>query len=388
LLGNNQIVMKFIEQYQQLKVLFDLNHEVIQIPGSRISIRNMEFQSHANLQYGSSGYLEDSQIGENIRFRYPVLLPDGKLQNDHAIVFLHGLNERSWDKHLAGAKFLAEKTGRAVILFPLSYHINRGLPEWTDARKMARLLEIRKGKYPQVKEASIVNLALSERLTNCPERFFISGLQSAMDLIQLLKEIQGGIHPLFKACAKTDIFAYSISCMLLQSLMMSNPDNILSDSKIVFFAGGSLFSHMQGISRFIMDSVAFESIRRFYFDATKRKNSIGKGFQPWIMENKFGRAFRAIMAPEILKHVREKKMLFFRDKLMVIALRDDKVIPVEGIKQATGENFFRSKRFRIVHFPYAYTHENPFPVLYRKIDEQVEKAFQSVFSPTLEFYAG
>ncbi len=37
---------------------------------------------------------------------------------------------------------LAEKTGNPVILFPLSYHINRGLPEWTDIHRMAGPLEI------------------------------------------------------------------------------------------------------------------------------------------------------------------------------------------------------------------------------------------------------
>jgi hypothetical protein len=81
-------------------------------------------------------------------------------------------------------------------------------------------------------------------------------------------------------------------------------------------------------------------------------------------------------------------MSFYKDKLMVIALRDDKVNPVEGIRQATGETYFRSGNFRVVHFPYAYTHENPFPVLYRNMDEQVEAAFQSVFNPALAFYTG
>ncbi len=70
---------------------------------------------------------------------------------------------------------------------------------------------------------------------------------------------------------------------------------------------------------------------------------------------------------------------------MVIALRDDRVMPMEGIKQAVGEQFSRSENFKILHFPYPYTHENPFPVLYRNIDNLVESAFQSVVEPTLEF---
>ena len=379
--------MHYVKQYRQLKDLFDTDQEKIIIPGSQTIIRNLEFLSKPDLPSATNkGSVADNQIDENIKFRYPVLMPHGKVRNNHVILYLHGLNERSWNKHLTGAKFLAEKSGCAVILFPLSYHINRGLPEWTDVRKMSGLLDIRKLKYPDVKEASVVNLALSERLTENPGRFFISGHQSAMDLICLLKDIQSGKHPFFESGTRTDIFAYSISCMMLQALMIVNPDNLLGNSRIVFFAGGSLFSHMQGVSRYIMDSIAFESVKKFYLEAIRRKRKLTAGFPPGIPDSSYGRAFKAIIAPDLYKNIREKAMSFYKDKLMVIALRDDKVNPVEGIRHATGENYFRSRNFRIVHFPYAYTHENPFPVLYRNIDEQVETAFQSVFNPALSFY--
>jgi hypothetical protein len=380
--------MKFIEQYQQLKTLFDLNQDEMMIPGSTIRIKNMAFHSHAGGYSSSAGQIEDSHISENIRFRYPVLLPDGKLKADKAIVFLHGLNERTWHKHLASAKFLSEKTGQAVIMFPLSFHINRGLPEWSDVRKLTGLLEIRKKQYPGIQEASLANLALSERLTEYPQRFFISGLQSTMDLIYLLNEIQRGDHPLFEADSHIDLFAYSISCMLLQSLMISNPDGILSRSKIVFFAGGSLFGQMQGMSRYIMDSVAFDTIRKFYLDIVSKKTGFLKDIEPWMMEHSFGKAFRSLIVPDFLKKERVKSMADFHNQLMIIALRDDQVMPVEGIRQATGEKFFRSARFRTIHFPYSYTHENPFPVLYRKIDDQVEQAFLSVFNPAVKFLSG
>jgi len=378
--------MKFIEQYNQLKEIFEISQDEIRIPDSALTIRNIEFHAHMRIPSEINDSIEGRHICENIRFRYPVIMPGRKVMNNHAIVFLHGLNERSWTKHLTGARLIAEKTGRPVIMFPLSYHINRGLPEWTDVRKMAGLLEIRRQKYPDIKEASVINLALSERLTEHPERFFLSGLQSALDLIDLLKEIQEGRHPLFEKGTKTDIFAYSISCMLLQSMMISNPDDILSGSKIVFFAGGSIFSQIQGISKFIMDSIAFESIQKFYADVMNRRNSLVRGFQPWFMENKLGMAFRAILAPETLKHVRVRRMDTFHKNLLVIALRDDKVIPVEGIRLVTGERFFQSDHFRIVHFPYSYSHENPFPVLLKKIDDLVDKAFHSVFMPAIEFY--
>jgi hypothetical protein len=381
-------VMKYIEQYLQWKGYFHPDLEEIQIPGSRIIISNMVFQSCPFMCLLSDGFAGDNQIQQNIRFRYPVLLPDGRKKYDRVIVFLHGLNERTWYKHFAGAAYLAEKTGKAVIMFPLSYHINRGLPEWTDTRRMAGLLALRKQQYPLVREASIANFALSDRLTSFPERFLISGAQSGTDIIRLFSDIQNGRHPLFAFRTKIDVFAYSISCMLMQSIMTSNPGNLLEHSKIVFFAGGSLFSHMNGISRYIMDSVAFETIREFYLGISRRITSVPEELRAWLSDSVYGTAFRSIIAAEAHRKEREKNLAPYKDRLMVIALRDDKVIPVEGIREATGEKFFHNKNFKIVHFPYAYSHENPFPVLNRKIDESVEQAFHNVYNPAIRFLAG
>ena len=380
--------MNYTEQYQQLKDLYRPDTDEIFIPGSGVRILNFDFQSRPEIPSGLTAYNEDSSISENNQFRYPVFVPDGKTRSRKAIVFLHGLNERNWHKHLAGAKRLSEKTGKAVLMFPLSFHINRGMPEWSEPRKMARLLEIRKQRFPGVRESSIVNLALSERLTQYPQRFFTSGMQSAMDLVALLKQIRRGDHPLFEAHTETDIFAYSISCMLLQTLMISDENEVLRGSKIVFFAGGSIFSHLQGVSKFIMDSVAFTTIQKFYAGLAKKDTGFtdDKELQTCMMENDFGKAFRSVLSPETGKNEREKKLAAFRSNLMVIALRDDRIIPVEGIKLAMGEKFCRSGQFSVVHFPYPYIHENPFPVLYRKIEEQVEQCFRMVYDKAIQFY--
>lgn len=380
--------MTYSEQYQQLKDLYKPDADEISIPGSPVRILNFEFGSRPIMTTPLIGYNEDRTISENYRFRYPVFIPDGNASSRKAIVFLHGLNERNWQKHLAGAKRLSEKTGRAVLMFPLSFHINRGMPEWSDTRKMAGLVEIRKQKFQGVRESSIVNLALSERLTQYPQRFFTSGMQSAMDLVTLLKQIRKGDHPLFEAHTQIDIFAYSISCMLLQTLMISDENEVLRDCKIVFFAGGSIFSHLQGVSKFIMDSVAFDRIREFYKSLAEDETGFSgdKELQYYMMENSFGKAFRSVLSPEIRKSERETKIAGFSSNLMVIALRDDRIIPVEGIQLALGEKFSHSRQFSIVHFPYPYIHENPFPVLYRKIEGQVEQSFRMVFDRAIHFY--
>jgi hypothetical protein len=252
---------------------------------------------------------------------------------------------------------------------------------------MAGLLEIRKKHFSDIREASVVNLALSERLTEYPQRFYSSGLQSIKDLISVIRQIKKGDHPLFEAGTTTDIFAYSISCMLVQALMISNPEGILDQSKIVFFAGGSLFSGMKGVSRFIMDSVAFKTVHRFYTDAVTKRSGFLNHLPLAGIERDFGKAFRSLIIPGKFAKEREQTMAGFGKNLMVIALQNDRIMPVAGIREATGEKFFRSKQFRIVHFPYDYTHENPFPVLYNKINHQVENAFMSVYEPALDFYS-
>jgi hypothetical protein len=377
--------VQYIHQYRQLKDLFDLNKEEIILPGSDIIIKNLEFQSDSSFLTCLKEPEVDAVIAENNRFRYPVFLRKGT-KPDKAIILLHGLNERTWHKHLTGAKFLAERSGKAVIMFPLSFHINRGLPEWTDVRKMAVRLNIRKAKYPGIREASLVNLALSERLTECPQRFLNSGLQSTMDLIHLMNAIHSGRHPLFMKNTNADLFAYSISCMLLQALMISNPDNILKNTRIVLFAGGSLFDHMQGISKYIMDNVAFDTIRKYYLGLVDKTTKLHRDLFPLLMENRLGKAFSFLIAPDIFRKERENFIKAYSDNLMIIALQNDKVMPVEGIRQAMGEPFFHSPNFRILDFPYSYTHENPFPVLNDKLEGQVEQSFSSVFQPTLQFF--
>ena len=63
---------------------------------------------------------------------------------------LHGLNERKWDKYLAWAHYLAEETGKPVIIFPTSFHINRSLPEWLNPRLMNTRAEFRRKNYGPV----------------------------------------------------------------------------------------------------------------------------------------------------------------------------------------------------------------------------------------------
>jgi hypothetical protein len=378
--------MEYFEYYQKLKDIFNLSADVIHIPDSDMIIRNFDFVSDGmNEKLWQSENNEKNLISENFEFRYPVLIPHPEAQHRKAIFYLHGLNERNWLKHLPGAMMLAEKTGSPVILFPLSYHINRGLPEWTDPRKMAGLLEFRRQTYAELQQASVINVPLSERLTERPLRFFTSGYQSARDFLKLKKQILEGSHPLFEKGTGSSIFAYSISCMMMQVLMLSDPEDFLPDTKIAFFAGGSLFSQMNGISRYIMDNVAFAGIWRYYREILmKAGNSVD--LNSWFEKNRFGNAFTWMLGYGRYDKEREKFFQPYHSNLLILALKKDSVIPLSGIKQAFGGRFSRSGRIRVVDFPYSYIHENPFPVLSRKIDHEVDQAFRSVFEPVADFY--
>jgi hypothetical protein len=378
--------MGYLEYYQKIKDVFDLTADVVSIPDCDMIIRNFDFISEGtNEESWPPETIEKNLILQNFEFRYPVIIPHPGSLYKKAIFYLHGLNERNWLKHLPGAMLLAEKTGNPVILFPLSYHINRGLPEWTDIHRMSGPLEIRRETYAQLKSSSVVNVSLSERLTEKPLRFFTSGYQSARDLLRLKKLIIAGSHPLFQKGTGSDIFAYSISCMMMQVLMLSDPGDFLPDTKIAFFAGGSLFSHMNGVSKYIMDSVAFEGIWHYYKKMLS-KTGDSAALKSWFEKNRFGRAFTWMLGYGRFDQVREKTFQSYLSNLFVIALKNDSVIPLNGIRSAFGEKFSQSGNIRVLDFPYPYIHENPFPVLSRKIDHEVDQAFRSVFEPVAEFF--
>ena len=45
---------------------------------------------------------------------------------------------------------------------------------------------------------------------------------------------------------------------LAEIILMGNPDKLFSQSKLFMFCGGSVFSNMNGSSKLIMDSQAFD----------------------------------------------------------------------------------------------------------------------------------
>jgi hypothetical protein len=204
--------MNYTSSFNELKSLYTHGKDVIELPGSKVSIRNISFSS----DFPSDGFLnrEDPLIAENNSFSYPVFIPAAESRK--VILLLHGLNERSWLKYLVWANWLSEYTSSYVILFPISFHINRSPESWKDPRIMVPYLNNRNMTLGKTSMSSFANVALSNRLTEDPMRFYNSGYQTVTDLIKLLLKVRSGKHEVIPAGCKLNIFAYSIGAFLAQ----------------------------------------------------------------------------------------------------------------------------------------------------------------------------
>jgi len=371
--------MKYSQRYHELNALFNLGIDT-HLTESNIDIRNFSFQSihESDQNENKIIFSKDGTISENSSFIYPVFLPGGTKKRDSAILLLHGLNERNWNKYLTWAEFLCIKTGKPVILFPIAFHMNRSPLSWSNPRALQDMLNLRRQQNGEDRSLSFANVTLSDRITTKPSRFYSSGHQSILDLSLLIEQIKIGNHILFKENTQIDIFAYSIGAFLAEIMLMTNPNNLFSESKLFLFCGGGIFSSMVGESRFIMDKKAFDTLYEYYlfhFNKSGDSDSI---------TNKIKESFNTMISFDRNKSERELFFSKMRDKLKGISLENDKVMPYYGIKEALGTNF-AANHFKRMNFSFPYTHENPFPVSELIDSREVDICFNHVFSEISEF---
>jgi hypothetical protein len=389
--------MNFTENYYLLKSqLYSPEKKIISPSGTRVVWMNFkscrtgisqESEFLGEMRKSIPSASRDEEITENREFTYPLFIPAGVDVNKGCIFLLHGLNERKWDKYLSWADYLATKTGKSVILFPISFHVNRSLPEWTDRRLMTARAEERKKRYRlEDSETTFINEALSERLTESPERFFLSGLQTADDLLSLLNEIYQGDHPYFSRNTQSDIFAYSIGGLLAQVLFLANPDELLTNSKLFLFCAGSFFKDMNGISKLIMDPMAYHKIYGYYLHNLEKEVKKSGVFAEFFNKNKIGMAFRSMIAPDRFSNFRESIFQKKKEQIYAISLKNDRVIPTPGIRDALlGSPNRIPSNMEVTDFSFPHRHEMPFPVNPESIRKLVDEAFESVFSKAAVF---
>lgn len=294
--------------------------------------------------------LKDSMIEENRMFPYVIFTPKRYKKGSHVIILLHGLNERNWNKYLVWAEELVIRCGKPVILFPIAFHMNRTPVNWSSPRWVMPFSSSRKNTEKGTTNITAFNYVLSRRLELSPLRFYISGRQSVYNLWQLASEISAGKHEFFAKNTKIDLFAYSIGSFLSQILLISNPDNLFDNTRLFSFCGGSIFEKMNGSAKDILNEQANETIHQYY--TTKPVT---------IMCDKIEKAFNEMVLSSRLKSEREKFFSEIYYRLKFITLKQDIVMPTDGVRAALGNDLF-DKIGEEIDFPFQYSHQIPFPI--------------------------
>jgi hypothetical protein len=368
--------MNYTQRHQELNAQFQLGVDT-HLNESNIDVRFFSFKSAANL---SDTNTSDESINENVEFVYPVFIPGGAKRTDKAIFLLHGLNERNWSKYLTWAEYLCQTTGKPVILFPIAYHINRSPQSWTNPRVVGSLMEMRRKRNGADRSLSFANVTFSERISEMPSRFYSSGLQSLSDISNLFGQIKSGKHDLFEENTQIDIFAYSIGAFLAEITLMTNTNNLFSDSKLFMFCGGGIFSSMFGQSRSIMDKTAYEKLYDYYLHTFSMEETL-KSARTKIFDS-----FNSMISSDRNRAERETFFKRLGNKIMGISLINDKVMPFYGMVEALGKECFES-RYKLLDFSFPYTHENPFPVGNQLESAEIDASFTKVFSQAALFLA-
>lgn len=365
---------------RQKRLVFNLRNLVWkESDHNKISIKRFGFNSLVSDRFENieNTYLQqDSKIEENYHFTYDVFVPKNRKDHQSAILLLHGLNERSWDKYLQWAYYLAVNTGKPVILFPIAFHMNRSPSSWANPRIMKWWIEKRRQNYGVINSLSFANVALSNRLSDEPYRFYSAGRQTINDLVILARQMRDGQHPLFRKGAILDILGYSIGSFLAEILLMANPEDLFAHSRLFIFCGGSIFRQMYGTSRYIMDEKAYNRLFNYYCnDWLTEKNDFCKNIED---TDTLQQAFNAMISSDIGRGRRESFFNSSVNRISGISLQKDTVMPYKGVEACMGQQ--TAKRcFEVLDFPFDYTHETPFP-LNEKIDNRTLKnSFQRVF---------
>ena len=382
--------MNYFHRYRHLTSLVSYGPDRIEID-AHTTVYNFTFRSRhtdilpeSPLDGASSVDLldvADREIAENATFRYHVFAPSGGGRSSGMILLFHGFNERHWDKYLPWAAKLVESTGKAVVLFPIAFLMNRSPDSWSDTRLMHAASRRRRAEYPDVIDSSLLNAAISTRLQRNPQRFIWSGLQTYYDVVEFLGSCQRGEHPLFESAVRVDIMSYSIGCFLSEVLLLANPSGYFSDSRVFMFCGGPVFNRISAVSKFILDSEA--NVRLYSFLVEHLESHIRHDPKlSQYLNTESGIAFRSMLNYKRMGDFRESKLRTMSDRISAIALARDEIIPNYEVENTLkGRNRDIPVVVETVDFPYPYRHEDPFPAheaIVAEVDEQFLRVFEKI----------
>lgn len=332
--------------------------------------------------------LHDSRVPENRNFRYQVFAPAGADRPREVILLFHGFNEKQWHKYLPWAHRLVASTGKAVVLFPIAFHMNRAPMAWSDRHLMYRASQERQRRFPSIVASTLSNAAISTRLQARPQRFIWSGLQSYDDVIQLVREIGAGGHPVIDPSARIDMFGYSIGCFLAQVLLMTDPDGLFARTRLFMFCGGTVFNRMSPVSRFILDSECNVALYSYLVEHLESHLRTSGRLRHFLSESHpEGFNFRAMLSAVAFRREREAQFRRIGARMMAAALEGDTVIPPgEVLNTVKGPLRDLPAEVRVLDFDHPYSHEDPFPAS-EPLRGAVDGSFSRVFDLAADFYS-
>lgn len=409
--------MNYFEEYKILRKVFADNNTLINISELGIKINRIDFNSETRNLFVSNNFEKqndsffvalfkyylsknsftnkyffnsldatDESIQENKEFEYLLVQKEDEIRSRELIILFHGLNERSWIKYLPWAAELCKTTGKAVLLFPIAFHMDRAPVSWSNPRLMQEVARERRSLFPNIKDNSFANTAISIRLQYSPRRFLISGLQTYNDVVALVKMIKEDRNSLVDKNASMDFFGYSVGGFLGEMLLMINPQNYFANSRLFIFCGGPTFDLMAPVSKAIIDSEADSAIRS-YFTANFPDKIYGDEILAdyFINHKKEMDYLVSFLRFENNQFLREKRLVELKDQISIVALIKDRIIPAEGISKTFLKIKDKISQIKYLNFNHSYSHENPFPVLEKQKNE-IDSNFKETFRLASAFY--
>ncbi len=319
-------------EFRERSMKFDVN--LTHVTQDGVNIHKVDFVSN------NFGCLlpQDQKVMDNIQFPYIVVLPDGDGQFDDVLIILNGLNESEYRKFFPWAASFAA-SGIPTIIFPIAFLINRRPRSWFVPSEVARKL-LRRSDMVGNTTSTKYNVILSERLHEHPERFFLAGLETHNDLIDLVNRLHEGHYSVlrgdktffpFVKGTKAHFLGYSLGGYLSLILFMGIGDTpILSQSKLIIFSSGAAINYddidlnANPISPIILDRSSSERLTGFY--------KKGESFP--YMEGEEALFFKAVFLSD--QAMLGSKLERLKKRTIIIGNENDSVIPIKGMEKNLG----------------------------------------------------
>lgn len=351
---------------------------------------NSAFSSQNSPKYISiSGLPElninDFYIGCNKDFHY-YILQNISVEPAKGVIFLfHGLNEKNWSKYLPWACHLAKFTGKAVILFPIAFHMDRAHEAWSNPRLM-QTISGERSRMPHNAHSTFVNAAISSRLENNPQRIFWSGFQTYMDFCDLLKRIRSAQIAGISPEASIDFFGYSIGAYFALILLMADPYSELGSSRFFAFCGTATLDRMFPISKYILDMRASIAIQSYFTEELENDFRKEERLAHYLSSRHPEQSYFKIMIQyKFYKDKREKRIAQIHERIRSVVLRKDEVVPAdEALNMLKGGFRNIPTQVETLDFNYPYDHIKPFSLV-TKYAQEVDSSFKMVMDKAGEF---